>query len=161
MQARDIMTTDVACCTRDTNLRDVAHLMVEHDCGAIPVVEDEEGRKPVGIVTDRDITCRTVAQGKNPLELTAGDCMTRTSTAVTPETDVDECCRILEEQQIRRAPVVDEKGSCCGIVAQADIAHHAGQDKAGEVVQQVSQPTEAPSAVGAGSQPTKGRSGCC
>ena len=111
-------------------------------------------------MTDRDITCRAVAQGKNPLELTAGDCMTATCTAVTPGTSVEDYCRTFEEQQIRRAPVVDEKGGCCGIVAQADIAQHAGEKETAEVVQQVSQPSETPS-VRPGSHPTKGRSGCC
>lgn len=93
-------------------------LMVEHDCGAIPVVEDERNRKPVGIVTDRDITCRTVAEGKNPLEMTVGDCMTGSCATVSQKDDVEDCCRIMEENQVRRVPVVDDGG----IVAQADIA---------------------------------------
>ena len=141
MQTKEIMTRDVACCTRDTNLQEVARMMTECDCGAIPVVEDLETRRPVGIITDRDITCRAVAQGKNPLEMTAGDCMTESCTTVTPETDVEECCHVLEEKQIRRVPVVDESGGCCGMVAQADIARHAGERQAVEVVHQVSQPT--------------------
>ena len=145
MKVKDVMSGRPACCTPQTSLQEVAHLMVEHDCGAIPVVED--GRKPVGIVTDRDITCRTLAEGKNPLDLTAGDCMTDCCTTVTPEMDLEECCQVLEEQQIRRVPVVDESGGCCGIVAQADVAEHAGQGNAGEVVRRVSQPTESASAV--------------
>lgn len=160
MQVKEIMTEDVACCAPETSLQDVARLMVEHDCGAIPVVEDEDGRRPVGIITDRDITCRAVAQGKNPLDLTAADCMTATCTTVTPDMSVGDCCRTFEEQQIRRAPVVDAKGGCCGIVAQADIAQRADEKQTAEVVQQVSQPTDTPS-VRPGSQPTRGRSGCC
>ncbi len=140
MQVKELMTGDVACCTRDTNLQEVAQKMVECDCGAIPVVESEESRKLVGIITDRDIVCRTVAQGKNPLEMTAGDCMTGSCTTVTPDTDVEECCHVLEEKQIRRVPVVDESGGCCGMVAQADIARRAGEHETAEVVQRVSQP---------------------
>lgn len=157
MKVREIMTSDVACCTPDTNLHDVAQLMMSCDCGAIPVVEDERSRRPVGMVTDRDIVCRTVAEGKNPLELTAGDCMTDGCTTVTPETDVRDCCRILEEQQVRRVPVVDDSGGCCGIVAQADVAKHAGDGETADVVKGVSQSTEASSAVTGKS----GRSGCC
>src|SRR5207253_1851546 len=75
MLARDIMTGNPACCTPDTNLENVAWLMLRNNCGAIPVVDSQDSKKPLGIITDRDITCRCVAQGKNPLELTAEDCM--------------------------------------------------------------------------------------
>lgn len=116
--------------------------MVEHDCGEIPVVESKETLKPVGVITDRDITCRTVAQGKNPLAMTAGECMSSPCVTVTPETSVEDCCRMIEEHQVRRAPVVDEKGRCCGMVSQADIAAHAPKQQTADVVKEVSQPTE-------------------
>lgn len=67
MQAKDIRTRDPDCCTPDTKLRDVARLMVDHDCREIPVVKANDDRKPVGVVTDRDIVRRTVAEGKNPM----------------------------------------------------------------------------------------------
>ena len=129
MQTKEIMTTDVACCGPDTPLPEVARLMVEHDCGEIPVVD--ENKKPLGVVTDRDITCRTVANGKNPLELTARDCMSDLVVTVTPETSVDDCCKVMEDNQIRRLPVVDESGACCGIVSQADVAHRASKEETG------------------------------
>src|SRR5215208_6036341 len=69
MQVREIMTVDPICCTRETDLPEVARMMVEHDCGAIPVVESREDRRPVGVITDRDITCRAVAMRRNPLEM--------------------------------------------------------------------------------------------
>ena len=137
MQVKDIMTRDPACCTRDTNLQEVAGLMVEHDCGGIPVVDDRQSMKPVGIVTDRDICCRTVGEGKNPLEMTAGDCMSSPCVTVTPEMSVENCCQVMAENKIRRVPVVDERGACRGIVAQADIARHVTQETA-EVVKEVS-----------------------
>jgi len=71
MQVTDIMTKNPACCTPDTNLQEVAMLMVEHDCGETPVVKDKKSMKLIGVITDRDITIRTVAEGKNPLEMTA------------------------------------------------------------------------------------------
>lgn len=157
MQVKEIMTKDVACCTPETGLRDVASLMVEHDCGAIPVVDDERSRRPVGVITDRDIACRTVAQGKNPLELTAGDCMTAECVTVSPDADVEDCCQVMEENQIRRVAVVDERGSCCGVVVQADIVEHVGRRETAEVVQEVSRPTEAASGSNGGVR----RSGCC
>lgn len=150
MQVKDVMTKDPACCTSDTNLQEVARLMVEHDCGASPVVDSKKTMKPVGVVTDRDITCRTVAQGKNPLEMTAGECMSNPCVTVTPEISVEDCCKVMEEHKVRRVPVVDENGSCCGIVAQADIAQHASKDETAEVVKGVSQPTDSASSRVAG-----------
>ncbi len=92
-------------------------MMVERDCGGIPVVDERQNMKPVGIVTDRDICCRTVGEGKNPLEMTAGDCMSSPCVTVTPEMSVENCCQVMAENKIRRVPVVDERGACRGIVA--------------------------------------------
>lgn len=141
MNVTDIMTTHPVCCTSDTDLQTVAKMMLEFNCGEIPVVNNESELKPIGVVTDRDIVCRTVALGRNPLLLNARECMTIPCIAIKPETSVEECCKIMEENQIRRIPVVDEQGRCCGIVAQADIAtHHLGNQIA-EVLEEVSQPS--------------------
>jgi len=147
MQVKDVMTANPACCTPDTRLPEVAKLMVDNDCGEIPVVENKESRIPVGVVTDRDIVCRTVAKDKNPLELTAADCMSTSIVTVTPDTPVQECCRIMEEKQIRRVPVVDANGACCGIVALADLAREAKSGVAGQVVKEVSEPGKSTSAT--------------
>lgn len=138
MNVESIMTKDPACCTPDATLQEVAQLMVDNDCGCIPVVDGKESNIPVGMITDRDITCRVVAKGQNPLDLTAQDAMTSTVVSVTPDTSLDECCRLMEESQIRRIAVVDKDGACCGIVAQADIATNAAPKETGEVVQEVS-----------------------
>lgn len=141
MRVKEIMSKDPACCTRETSLQDVAVLMAEYDCGEIPVVDNMQSKRPVGVVTDRDITVRTVALGKNPLELRARDCMSSPAVTVTPETAVDDCCKLMEENQLRRVPVVDESGCCCGIVSQADIASNASKGDAGEMVKEVSRKT--------------------
>ena len=138
MNVKDIMTKDPACCTAETSLQEVAQIMVDHDCGCVPVVDSEESKIPVGMITDRDITTRVVAEGKNPLDLTAADAMTSTVVSVTPETSIEECCNVMESSQIRRVAVVDANGSCCGIVAQADIATNAPAFETAEVVQEVS-----------------------
>ncbi|HSS20858.1 MAG TPA: CBS domain-containing protein [Pyrinomonadaceae bacterium] len=140
MQVKDVMTADPTCCTADTSLTDVATMMVDNDCGEIPVVESNDNKKPVGVVTDRDIVCRIVAKGTNPLDKTAADCMTQPVVTVTPDTPVDECCRLMEAKLIRRVPVVDEQGTVCGIVALADIARLAQKNAAGEVIREVSEP---------------------
>ena len=95
---------------------------------------------------DRDIVCRTVARGLNPLDLAVGDCMSTPCVTVTPDMSLEECA-IMEENKIRRVPVVDADGSCCGIVALADIALNARRNVAAEVVKEVSEPTAAASAT--------------
>jgi CBS domain-containing protein len=148
MQVKEIMTADPAYCISDTALQEVAQMMVDNDCGEIPVVENKETRLPIGVITDRDIVCRTVARGLNPLDLTVADCMSQPCLTVTPDMSVEECARIMEENKIRRVPVVDAAGSCCGIVALADIALHAKRSVAAEVVKEVSEPSAAASAAG-------------
>ncbi len=143
MQVKDIMTADPACCTADTSLQEVAQMMVDHDCGCIPIVENKDSKVPVGVITDRDIATRVVAKGKNPLDLTAGDAMTASVVSVTPETSLEECCNLMETEQIRRVTVVDSNGGCCGIIAQADIANNASERKTAEVVQEVSKASAA------------------
>jgi len=136
MDIRKIMTTNPACCSPDTPLPEVAKLMVAHDCGEIPVVDAT--RKPVGVVTDRDIAVRVVARGLNPANLSARDCMTAPAVTVPPETSLDRCARIMEEKQLRRIVVVDAAGCLCGIVAQADIARNAPKQIVAEVLKDVS-----------------------
>ncbi len=150
MEVKDIMTKNPACCTTDSNLQEVAQLMVEHDCGETPVVENKQNMKLVGVITDRDITCRSVAVGKNPLKMTAGDCMSSPCITVTLDMSLEDCCKVMEDNQVRRVPVVDKHGACCGIVAQADIAQHASKQETARVVKKVSQPNESSSRVTAG-----------
>jgi CBS domain-containing protein len=140
MNVRDIMTKDPACCMPDSKLPEVARLMVDHDCGQIPVIENQSTGRPVGVVTDRDIIIRAIAQGKNPLDMTARDVMSSPAVTVTPDTRVEDCCQTLEDKQVRRVPVIDDRGRCCGMVSQADIAQHAPEKMTAEVVRTVSQP---------------------
>ncbi|MEP6819679.1 MAG: CBS domain-containing protein [bacterium] len=144
MQVKEVMTADPTCCAPDTPLPEVAKMMVDNDCGEIPVLEN---KIPIGVITDRDIVCRTVANNINPLESTAGDCMTKPVVTVTPDISLEECSRIMEEKRIRRVPVVDASGACCGIVALADIARQAKSNVAGQIVKEVSESTESASAA--------------
>jgi CBS domain-containing protein len=140
MKVREVMSSNPICATPDTSLRDIARMMCDHDCGEIPIVSDTSTRRVIGVVTDRDITCRTVARGQNPLELSATDCMTTPVATVETDATVDDCCRIMESRQIRRVPVVDH-GSCIGIVSQADLARRAPTQLTAEVVAEISRPT--------------------
>jgi len=146
MNIKDIMTNEPACGARDDDLRRIAELMVEHDCGEIPICDGD--RKPIGVVTDRDITCRLVAKGKNPLEMKAPDCMSSPVVTVRPEMPVEDASRLMEQYQLRRLPVVDGNGRLCGMVAQADIAKKGPSQITVEVLQRVSEPNV--SAAGGG-----------
>ena len=143
MKVRELMTGNPVCCTPDTPLRDVALTMCDRNVGELPVVDSEAGLRPVGVITDRDIVCRSLAKGRNSLEQTARDCMTRSVVAVTPDTSLEDCCRVLEDRLIRRVVVVDDNGRCCGIVSLADIARKCGSAVTSEVVREVSQPIAA------------------
>lgn len=138
MQVKDIMTENPMCATAETKLQEIAKMMVDNDCGCIPIVDGDDTKRPTGMLTDRDITIRTVAEGKNPLDLTAGDIMTEDVITVTPEMSVEECGNLMEEKQIRRVAVVNKNGACVGMVAQADIAIKGSQQQAADIVQEVS-----------------------
>ena len=138
MQVKDIMTETPVYGTPDTSLHVIAQMMVENDCGCIPIIEAEDTKSPIGMITDRDIVIRTIAENRNPLDLQAEDIMTGGIVTVSPETSVEECCNLMESKQIRRVAVVDNNGALCGMVAQADIAINAPTDQAAEVVQEVS-----------------------
>jgi CBS domain-containing protein len=137
MRVRKIMSKTVAVCTPKTPLPDVARMMVDYDCGEIPVVD--ASRVPIGVITDRDIACRVVAEGKNPMHVVARDCMSSPCVTVGAGASLEECVQALEDNQIRRVPVVDESGACCGMVSQADIALHASKKETARVVRKVSE----------------------
>ena len=118
IRCRDIMTTSVKTATREDKLREVAAMMRDGDMGSVPVVED--GRL-VGIVTDRDIVVRSLANGQGP-ETSVSEAMTTDIFAVKPDDFVFEAIRLMGDKQVRRVPVVDEDGNLAGIISMADIA---------------------------------------
>jgi CBS domain-containing protein len=141
MNVKELMTPNPACCTRDTSLQEVARLMVQCDCGEIPVVERDDERRPIGVVTDRDIVCRAVAEGRDPAAMKAGDVMTSPAVCARETDDVDAVERMMATHQIRRVPVVNQRGDVCGIVSIADIARRDSRKDTGTVVREVSAPS--------------------
>jgi CBS domain-containing protein len=138
MKVKEIMTRTPATCTPESALQDVAKTMVGRDCGAVPVVRD--GNQLAGIITDRDVVVRAIAEGRNPLTLTASSCMTSPTITIREDASIDELTDLMEAKQIRRVPVVDGSGALVGIVAQADVARHTSRKDAGELVRDVSAP---------------------
>lgn len=113
--------------------------MAQNDCGEIPVLDG--GQLPIGVITDRDIVCRVVAEGRNPAAHTAEEFMSQPVVTVKAETPVPEILTIMEKHQIRRIPVVDDMGCCAGIIAQADLAWTRGEHEVAELVREVSRET--------------------
>jgi CBS domain-containing protein len=140
VKVKEVMTTNVRTCGPTTPLRDVACIMRDGDCGALPVADETEGSRVVGMVTDRDITVRLVASARNPLELTAASCMSTPVAAVGAEDSLTIACRVMEERKVRRLPVLDEAGRCIGIISQADVARHAPEARTGDLLQELSKP---------------------
>jgi CBS domain-containing protein len=136
MLARDFMTADPACCSPQTALDQVAKMMVQYDCGEIPVLDVMD--RPIGVVTDRDIVCRVVAEGKNPMAYPAETCMSESVVTVQADAPIAEVVATMEHYQIRRVPVVDEEGCCIGIISQADVASVAGAGDVAALVREVS-----------------------
>ena len=134
--AKDLMTANPQCCAAETPLNEVAKLMVECDCGEIPVVD--AGKKLIGVVTDRDIVCRAVAKDLNTAAVKASEVMTPPVISVKEDCTLEDIVSTMEEHQIRRVPVVDASGCCCGIVSQADVALVANETETGEMVKEVS-----------------------
>jgi len=142
MHIKDIMTPDPACCTPDTTAREAAGLMRERDCGAIPVVDTREGRRPIGMVTDRDLAVRGLADGRGP-DTQVRELMTERPHAARDDDEIETVRQVMMQQKVRRVPVTDAGGSIIGIVAQADLARHDDAVSArelGKVVEAISEP---------------------
>lgn len=144
MKAREMMTENPACCTPDDTVEHAAKLMMKNDCGCLPVVGDMESKEIVGVVTDRDLACRCLGEGKGA-ETQVSEVMSANPSCCTPDSDVDEVEQIMAERQVRRVPVVDDRNCCVGMVAQADLAR-ADQESNRDVrrtVERISEPTQA------------------
>lgn len=138
MNVQSLMTSNPACCTTSTPLRDVAQMMVQRDCGQIPVV-DEAGA-PVGVITDRDITVRMVASGRDTLAGCAADAMSSPAQTVRIDSPLKDAVCLMEASKIRRVPVVDANGKLAGMVSLADLVLNGKDEATMEVVKEVSQP---------------------
>ena len=125
LRCRDLMTKSVRTATASTTLRDIAVMMREGDMGAVPLVD---GGRLVGIVTDRDIVVRAVAEGKTS-DSPVGDVMTTDLVTAAPDDFVFEAARKMGDRQVRRLPIVDENGALAGIIAMADVALSTEDDE--------------------------------
>lgn len=140
MKIQDVMTRDPHSVTPEMSARDAARLMKDQDVGIIPVVEGDSCRL-VGVVTDRDLAVRLIAEGRDG-ETRVRDVMSAGKIATcSPDEDLDAAMETMASEQLRRIPIVDERGSLVGIIAQADVVLKSGNDqKAEETIEQISEP---------------------
>ena len=138
MKVREIMTRDVRTVAPDTTVREAARLMKDLDVGPLPVVE---GKKVVGMVTDRDIVVRCVAAGANPDSAPVRDAMSTNVLACPADDDEKDAARLMKDHQVRRLIVLDDAGGLAGILSLGDLAVETGKDRmSGKVLEEVSEP---------------------
>jgi CBS domain-containing protein len=133
---RDVMTSNPCSIDAKRSVAYAAKMMQEEDVGLAPIVEDD---KLIGLMTDRDIAIRVVAEGRDPDQIKVRDVASTQLVTVDPQQDLDEALRMMAKHQVRRLPVVEEDGRLVGIVAQADIAREGDDRQTGQLVEEISQ----------------------
>lgn len=142
MLVRELMTREVVCCTPRDTARAAASLIKRYGVGAIPVVSELSDPLLEGIVTDRDLCCGVVADAKNADAIQISELMTPVPVTCEPEHTVEDCEELMQENQVRRIPVVDKRGRCVGMVAQADLALRAPAARVAKLVKEMSKPSK-------------------
>jgi CBS domain-containing protein len=147
MRIKHVMTKDPSCCVpSDTAVR-AATIMRDEDAGIVPVIDNEQSQRVVGVVTDRDLCMTVVAEARDSRAVRVEECMTTSVVTCAPGDAVDKVTELMRENQIRRVPVVNEQGILQGIVSLADVIER-GEIKTTqthETLKKVSEPTDTPS----------------
>src|SRR5919108_1234187 len=140
MQVAEIMTRDPEVITSDFILKDAALKMRELDVGMLPIRNDD---RLVGMLTDRDITVRATAEGRDPANTKVSDVMTPEVVYCFEDQDVSEAAKLMQKKQIRRLPILNRQKRLVGIVSLADVAVHSGEEKiVSETIKELSEPAE-------------------
>jgi len=136
----DVMTDNPVYALPDDTVEKVAQLMKKEDIGPVPVVDDERNKRLVGIVTDRDLALKVVAEGRDPQTTKVEEVMTRKLITCRPDDDVESAMKAMAQYQLRRIPVVDNDDRLVGIISQADVATRVDEpEKTAEVVREISE----------------------
>jgi len=157
MRIKHVMTKDPTCCVPSDSAQHAASLMRDENAGIVPVIDNEQSRKVVGVVTDRDLCMNVVAEGLDPRTVSAEQCMTTTVVTCSPNDSVERATELMQTNQIRRLPVVNEQKELQGIVALADVVERADvkPTQTHETLKRVSAPTNEPSRPRARSRQTE------
>lgn len=133
---RDVMTANPSTVEPNSSVVDAARIMKQADTGVVPVTE---GGRLTGMVTDRDIAIRVVAEGKDPESTRVGEIASTDVVSVDPQQDLDEALRLMAQHKVRRLPVIEEDGRLVGVLAQADVAREGDDTRTGQVVEEISE----------------------
>ena len=137
---KDVMTKDPVCGYPHDTVAHVARLMRSEDIGPVPIVEEDSSRQLIGIVTDRDLTIKVIAEELNPAATKVRDVMTKDVVTCNENDDIETALKAMSRNQLRRIPVVDDRNRLVGIIAQADVATRMNEpEKTGEVVKEISE----------------------
>ena len=136
MKVKEAMHRGVSWFGPDTPVTEIAKIMKTMDIGAVPIGKDD---RLVGMVTDRDITCRAVAEGGDCGSMTAGDVMTKGIVYCTENEDLEDAIHLMENKKIRRLPVINDKKRMVGMLSMGDLSHKASHELAGELVAAVAE----------------------
>jgi CBS domain-containing protein len=140
-KVREVMTDRPRCVTLETPISEVAQLMESEDIGSLPVLE---GDQLAGMITDRDIVVRAIAQGKDPRGMPVREVASRELVTVYADDDLSNALKKMASQQVRRLPVVDEENRLVGVLAQADVALEVKEKAVGEMVEEISKSPTGP-----------------
>lgn len=136
----DVMTRDLVTASPNDTVVEVAQLMKKEDIGPILIVENEETKTLVGIVTDRDLVMKVIAEGQDAKSTRVGDVMSKKLVTCRPGDDIETAMKAMAQYQLRRIPVVEENMQLVGIISQADVATRVDEpEQTGEVVKEISQ----------------------
>ena len=138
MKAQEIMAKNPRTVTPETSVEEAERLMKDEDVGVLPVVESTASKRLVGVVTDRDIAVRVVAEGRSSAQVR--DAMSSGVRTCKADDNVKDVMDLMAREQVRRVPVVDEQGRVVGIVSQADIVREGDDDRAEETIERISRP---------------------
>lgn len=134
---RDVMTPNPECVSRQDSIREVARIMKDTDTGVVPVVD---GKKIIGLITDRDIVVRGIAEGRDITSATVNEFMTKSVRSVKEDTPLNEVLDLMSNAEVRRVPVVNGNDELIGIVSIGDIAANTNKDnRVGKAIEDISQ----------------------
>lgn len=135
MKVRQAMHAGVDWCAPDTPLSEIARIMRDSDVGAVPIGEND---RLIGMVTDRDIVCRGFADGRDPAKMTAREVMTEGVVFCTEDADIEDAIHMMENKQIRRMPVINDRKRMTGMLSLGDLSHAADRELTGELAEAIS-----------------------
>ena len=140
-KVREVMTDNPRCVTPETLVSEAARLMKSEDVGSLPILE---GEKVTGVITDRDIVIRAVAEEKDPRGMPVREVASRELVTIRPDEDLSEALKLMASYQVRRLPVVDEDNTLVGVIAQADIAMEGKEKDFAHMVEDISRTPAGP-----------------